>query len=90
MPFEFDPKKSDGNKEKHGIDFLKAQTLWQDENRLLIPARTEDEERWMIIATWNSRIWTGIYTVRDGNIRIISVRRARKSEEEAYESQGLG
>jgi uncharacterized protein len=28
MQFEFDPKKSEGNKLKHGIDFVEAQGLW--------------------------------------------------------------
>jgi uncharacterized protein len=30
MKFEFDPEKSNHNKKKHGIDFLEAQTLWDD------------------------------------------------------------
>jgi hypothetical protein len=29
MNFEFDPKKSDANKNKHGIDFIEAQELWK-------------------------------------------------------------
>jgi uncharacterized DUF497 family protein len=33
IKFEWDPGKSAGNKAKHGIDFLSAQGLWEDENR---------------------------------------------------------
>ncbi|MBM4045702.1 MAG: hypothetical protein FJ279_11350 [Planctomycetes bacterium] len=40
MEFEFDPKKSESNKQKHGIDFLEAQALWQDTDRIEVPART--------------------------------------------------
>lgn len=32
--FEFDPAKSTANKAKHGIDFVEAQALWDDVNRL--------------------------------------------------------
>ena len=34
MRFEFDPAKSDANKVKHGIDFVEAQGIWNDANRL--------------------------------------------------------
>lgn len=50
MDFEFDPAKSKSNREKHGIDFIAAQQLWEDEDRLEIPARTEDEPRYVLIA----------------------------------------
>jgi uncharacterized DUF497 family protein len=43
MPFEYDPHKSDSNREKHGIDFEEAQALWNDEVYLEIPAKTPDE-----------------------------------------------
>jgi len=41
MAFEFDPGKSDRNLAKHGIDFVEAQRLWNDQNLLEIPARTK-------------------------------------------------
>ena len=37
MTFEFDPIKSASNKAKHGIDFVEAQALWQDDR--LVEAR---------------------------------------------------
>ncbi|HET9414795.1 MAG TPA: BrnT family toxin, partial [Pseudolabrys sp.] len=43
MGFEFDPAKSAANLKKHGIDFLDAQALWNDVDRLEIPARSLDE-----------------------------------------------
>ncbi len=42
MEFEFDPAKSSSNLRKHGIDFVGAQALWQDPDRLEIPARSTD------------------------------------------------
>ena len=89
MSFEFDRRKSINNKNKHGIDFIEAQALWDDTDRLVIPARTVDEPRFMIIGNLTGTVWSGIFTVRDENIRIISVRRSRKEEIELYESKRI-
>jgi len=86
MNFEFDPKKSDSNKNKHGIDFTEAQKLWNDVDLLEIPAKTTDEMRFLVIGIIGEKYWAGIITYRDNNIRIISVRRARNEEIELYES----
>ena len=86
MNFEFDPKKSDLNKNKHGIDFMEAQELWDDIDLLEIPAKTLDEPRSLVIGKIGEKHWTGIITYRDDTIRFISVRRARNEEVELYES----
>ena len=86
MDFEFDPKKSDNNKNRHGIDFVEAQELWNDVVLLEIPAKTTDEVRFLVIGKIDEKHWTGIITYRNDNIRIISVRRARNEEIELYES----
>lgn len=85
MTFEFDPNKSAANKQKRGIDFVEAQALWDDENRIIFPARTVDEKRFILIGLINEKHWSAIYTIRDENIRIISVRRSRKEEVKLYE-----
>ncbi|WP_178861613.1 BrnT family toxin [Thiomicrorhabdus cannonii] len=84
--FEFDQNKSDINLAKHGIDFVEAQMLWQDSDLLEIPAITTDEPRHLIIAQYNGKHWSAVITYREKNIRIISVRRARKNEVELYEN----
>ena len=86
MAFEFDLKKSDSNKEKHGIDFVESQELWNDLDLLEIPAKITDEARFLVIGKIDDKHWTGIITYRKDNIRIISVRRARNEEIELYES----
>jgi uncharacterized protein len=86
MKFEFDRKKSDANKTKHGIDFIEAQELWNDIDYLEIPAKTTDEPRFLVIGKIGEKHWTGIITYRNDNIRIISMRRARNEEIEPYES----
>ena len=87
--FEFDSSKSESNKVKHGIDFYSARKLWNDVNRIEIPARWVDEARFLIIAKFDKEIWSAIYTTRNKSIRIISVRKARKNEKEIYNSSRI-
>ena len=89
MRFSFDATKSLANKEKHGIDFVEAQELWRDEHCVLLPARSASEERDMLIAEWHEKKWTAIITERGTTIRLISVRRSRKHEEEFYEKRRI-
>jgi uncharacterized protein len=86
MKFEFDSEKSKSNKKKHGIDFQEAQALWSDPDLMIIPAKTIDEPRFLVIGIINGRHWSGIITHRGECVRIISVRRSRKEEIEIYES----
>ena len=86
MEFEFDPAKSQTNREKHGIDFVEAQLLWLDDMLLEIPARTSDEPRFLIIGGIGDKYWSAVVTYRQDCTWIISVRRARIEEVEIYES----
>ena len=86
MAFEYDANKSNSNREKHGIDFDLAQALWVDEDRIEIPAKTQDELRFLVIGKINEKHWSAVVTYRGENIRIISVRRSRDEEIEIYES----
>ena len=85
MEFEFDPEKSIANQEKHGIDFLQAQAIWDDADFIEIPLKTADELRFMVIGMIEGIVWSGIITYRGESIRIISVRRSRKEEIAIYE-----
>ena len=87
MEFEYDPKKSESNKQKHGIDFHEAQTLWDDPDFIEIPVRTFDEPRYLVIGMIGGRHWSGVITYRGEKTRIISVRRSRKEEVDIYESE---
>lgn len=87
MAFKFDKNKSRANKEKHGIDFEEAQAIFQDLDRIEIPAKVIDEPRFLVIGKIGRKHWSGIITYRTENIRIISVRRARTEEVELYESK---
>jgi len=85
MEFEFNPEKSEANKRKHGIDFVEAQALWEDPDRLQVPARTQGEQRLMLIGSVTGTHWSAIFTLRGDRIRIVSVRRSRTKEVNQYE-----
>jgi uncharacterized protein len=87
MEFEFDPKKSDSNKQKHGLDFQEARALWADPDLIEIPVQTIDEPRYLVIGMIQGKHWSGVITYRGDKVRIISMRRSRKEEVEIYESE---
>jgi uncharacterized DUF497 family protein len=86
ISFEFDPAKSESNRTKHGIDFVEAQGLWNDPMLLEIPARTDDEPRYLVIGLIEGKHWSAVIAYRGTNVRLISVRRARTEEVAIYES----
>ncbi|MHB8881038.1 MAG: BrnT family toxin [Thermodesulfovibrionales bacterium] len=86
-----DARKSVANSSKHGIDFETAKALWFDENRIEIEAPHPVEERRILIARFQGKFWTAVYTMRDeSNIRLISVRRSRDKEVAVYEKERTG
>jgi len=84
--FEFDPKKSESNLKKHGIDFVNAQLIWQDTDFIEVQAKSDDEPRLLVVGMIGDRHWSAIITYRMDKIRIISVRRSRDAEVALYES----
>lgn len=90
MPaFEFDHAKSVSNHAKHGIDFEAAKALWNDPELIEIPAKTDDEPRYLLIGRLRGKHWAAVVTYRGDRIRLISVRRARPEEVVLYEGQGF-
>ena len=83
--FEFDPAKSAANKAKHGIDFVEAQALWNDDDLFVYPSRFPDEPRFIATGEIDGVRWSAILTPRGADVRFISVRRARKEEIDVYE-----
>ena len=86
ITFEFDEAKSQANLLKHGISFSDAQALWDDPRLLEIPAKTEDEPRYLVIGLIYEKCWSAVITYRGMKVRIISVRRSRTEEVALYES----
>ena len=89
MEYEWDENKSRLNKEKHGIDFNAASKLWNDKDRIEIQTTFPDEDRSIVIAKIENKLWAAICTKRNDVIRIISARRARKKETMLYEQEEI-
>jgi uncharacterized DUF497 family protein len=62
MRFEFAWAKSAANKVKHGIDFVDAQALWNDPDRVEGPGRSTDEARFQLVGQIGETIWTATVT----------------------------
>ena len=83
--FEWDPEKSRKNFEKHGIDFVAAQALWGGPVLEKPVKPGSDNERYAVFGMIDGMHWTAVITYRKQAVRIISVRRSRKKEVEAYD-----
>lgn len=84
IDFEFDSQKSARNKDKHGIDFIQAQTLWNDPRRIEARLPVREEMRYAVIGKIDAKHWTAIITYRGAKLRIISVRAAQATEIQQY------
>jgi len=86
--FEWDPVKSETNRLKHGITFEASREIWNDPDMVEISSRLEleIERRYLVIGRIKSKTWTAVITRREDHVRLISVRRSRKSEENLYGS----
>lgn len=90
MNFEWDENKARVNFKKHGVSFEEAQTVFYDENALLIddPDHSEDEERFIILGlSAGTRLLVVCHCYRESEtvIRIISARKATRKETQFYE-----
>jgi len=89
LSFEWDPRKNASNRRKHGISFEEAQTVFVDENALLIddPDHYTDEDRFILLglsARMHILVVCHCYREQDDVIRIISALRATRSEHRQY------
>ena len=87
--FEWDEKKESLNRKKHGIPFAEAQTVFIDDNGLLLddPDHSHDEDRFVLLGL-SSRlrllVVSHTYRESDAIIRIISARKATRTEQQQY------
>lgn len=85
LVFRWDPKKDAANQEKHGVSFEEAKSVFYDENARLIndPDHSEEEDRFILLGLSTSlRLLVVCHCYRENEsvIRIISARKATKSE----------
>jgi uncharacterized protein len=90
LRFEWDPRKADSNLKKHGITFQEATTVFADALSITIadPDHSEGEARFLDLGlSHRHRLVVVSYTERGKVIRIISARRASRSERKTYEDK---
>ena len=88
MAFEYDPKKAQTNRQKHGISFADAELVFFDPLAIHdIDPDSINEDRFVALGVGNSGLLlVVIYTMRDEVIRLISARRATRQEIKTYET----
>ncbi len=89
LKFEWDENKNKTNKIKHHISFEEAQTVFEDDEALLIndPDHSIDEERFILLGFSSiANLLVVCHCVREDEtvIRIISARKATKQEARTY------
>ena len=90
IKFIWDKDKAEANSRKHGVSFTEAKTVFYDPNARMIfdPDHSEEEDRFILLGcSSHLRILVVIHCYReeDAVIRIISARKANKTEQRQYE-----
>jgi uncharacterized DUF497 family protein len=88
LNFDWSNEKALNNHQKHNISFEEAMTVWNDEFAALIhdPSHSINEERFIIIGySYKNNLLFVSFTERDDKFRIISARKATKTERKRHE-----
>ena len=86
--FEWDAEKAHANEQKHGVGFLEASEVFDDDNSSTVqdPDHSVGEDRYLIFGTSKQgRYLVVSYTERGDRIRLISARQMTSRERRAYE-----
>ncbi|HCX31490.1 MAG TPA: hypothetical protein DHU55_17230 [Blastocatellia bacterium] len=89
LQFEWEPRKAATNLRKHRVSFAEAKTVFLDEEALLLPCLlyTSNEDRFMILgisARLRILVVCHCYRQTEDIIRIISARKANRTERSQY------
>ena len=83
--YEWDAAKAEANLAKHGIRFERAHDFeWDSAIERIDDREDYGELRMVALGFIGRRLHILIYTARQNVIRVISLRRANKREEQAY------
>lgn len=88
LTFEWDEEKAKENLDKHKVSFEEAKTVYNDSFLWTFsdPSHSDVEQRYNNVGySARGRVLVVIHTEREGNIRMISCRKATASERRAYE-----
>jgi uncharacterized protein len=83
--FEWDEAKREANLRKHGIDFIDIPALFEGYTVTVEDERfAYEEQRFVTFGVLEGRVVAVVHTERADVIRIISIRKATRSEEASY------
>ena len=92
LQFEWDARKDASIRTKNGIPFEEAATVFADPRSLTVPdpEHSRQEDRFVLLGlSYCGRLLVVVHTERGDNLRIISARKATRSERRQYgEVQG--
>ena len=71
---------------KHGIDFVRAKEIWRGDVLEMRSSQNHSEPRHLAYGLIGERVITVVFTRRGDTIRLISARRARQHERQAYQN----
>ena len=90
MKFDWDEAKRRTNFQKHGLDFRDAEQVLQGPVVTVLDSRQEyGEERYISLGMLADVVVVVVHTARSEKTRIISMRKARLRERQAYEEKIL-
>jgi uncharacterized protein len=89
ITFDWDEQKAWSNAQKHGVSFEEAQTAFYDGNARISydPEHSQNEDRYILLGVSDSLrllVVCHVYRQSGERIRIISVRKATKQEQQQY------
>ena len=89
MRFQWDQGKSDACFHERGFDFTYAAAAFGDPNRVVRQDRRRayGEARYQLTGQVEGRLFVVVYTHREGEVRIISARKANQREVRRYEDR---
>lgn len=88
--FEWDPRKADVNARKHGVTFDEATSAFGDPHAMLLPDpdHSAHEMRYLLLGlSTRHRLLVVAFAERPPSTRLISARRATRSERRRYEEE---
>ncbi len=90
MEFEWDPKKAEANRRKHGIEFVDAVIVFDDNWAVTLVDDHPREERYLTFGMdAQGRVLAVSYAVRESTIRVISTRKVTSRERAQYEDRRI-
>lgn len=88
MGYQWDPKKAESNRRKHGIRFANAVSIFMDDFAITIEDDHPGERRFITIGRDAfGRVLVAVYTYRGNDIRLISARKATSRERKQFEGK---